>query len=137
MIERFVLKKWLEKIPVLSNLYLLIVVCLGWVIFRFTDIRLGLTLCGSLFGANGNALSSFTEETVLMNNAFLLIVCVIAATPLPKLLHHRLDTAIAERKVLRTVWNVVFYSLIPVVLLLLSTAGLVGDSYNPFIYFQF
>ena len=24
-----------------------------------------------------------------------------------------------------------------VVLLLLSTAGLVGDSYNPFIYFQF
>jgi hypothetical protein len=35
------------------------------------------------------------------------------------------------------VWNIVFYSLIPVVLLLLSTAGLVGDSYNPFIYFQF
>ena len=137
MIERFALKKWLEKIPVLSNLYLLIVVCLGWVIFRFTDIRLGLALCGSLFGANGNALSSFTEETVLMNNAFLLIVCIIASTPLPKLLQHRLDTAIAERKVLRTVWNVVFYSLIPVVLLLLSTAGLVGDSYNPFIYFQF
>jgi alginate O-acetyltransferase complex protein AlgI len=32
---------------------------------------------------------------------------------------------------------VVFYSLIPVILLLLSTACLVGDSYNPFIYFQF
>ena len=137
MIERFALKKWLEKIPVLSNLYLLVVVCVGWVIFRFTDIRLGLTLCGSLFGVHGNGLSSFTEETVLMNNAFLLIVCVIASTPLPKLLQHRLDTAIAEHKVLRTVWNVVFYSLIPVVLLLLSTAGLVGDSYNPFIYFQF
>ena len=35
------------------------------------------------------------------------------------------------------VWNVVMYSVIPVVLLLLSTACLVGDSYNPFIYFQF
>ena len=27
--------------------------------------------------------------------------------------------------------------LVPVVLLLLATANLVGDSYNPFIYFQF
>ena len=137
MIERFLLKKWLEKIPVLSNLYLLVVVCVGWVIFRFTNLQLGLELCKSLFGLNGNALSSFTEETVLMNHAFLLIVCVIAATPLPKLLYQRLDAAIAERKTLRVAWNVVFYSLIPVALLLLSTAGLVGDSYNPFIYFQF
>ena len=32
------LKKLLEKIPILSNLYLLIVVTVGWVIFRFTDI---------------------------------------------------------------------------------------------------
>jgi len=31
----------------------------------------------------------------------------------------------------------VFYAIVPVVLLVLSTACLVGDSYNPFIYFQF
>ena len=29
------------------------------------------------------------------------------------------------------------YILFPILLLLLSTASLVGDSYNPFIYFQF
>jgi len=28
-------------------------------------------------------------------------------------------------------------SVLPVLLLLLSTAALVGDSYNPFLYFQF
>ena len=28
-------------------------------------------------------------------------------------------------------------ALLPLILLLLSTASLVGDSYNPFIYFQF
>ena len=37
----------------------------------------------------------------------------------------------------RKIWNVVLYALVPVVLLLLSTANLVGDSYNPFLYFQF
>ena len=29
------------------------------------------------------------------------------------------------------------YIVFPIILLLLSTASLVGDSYNPFIYFQF
>ena len=34
-------------------------------------------------------------------------------------------------------WDVLRYGVIPAALLLLSTAALVGDSYNPFIYFQF
>ena len=34
-------------------------------------------------------------------------------------------------------WDVLFYAILPVALLLISTACLVGDSYNPFIYFQF
>ena len=38
MLERFVLKKWLEKVPVISNVYLLVVVLIGWVIFRFTNV---------------------------------------------------------------------------------------------------
>lgn len=44
---------------------------------------------------------------------------------------------ITAGKAIGKVWNIVFYSLIPAALLLLSTACLVGDSYNPFIYFQF
>lgn len=136
ILERFFLKKWLEKIPILSNLYLLVVVLLGWVIFRFTDLRLGLTLIASLFGANGNALTSFTAETILMNHAWLLIVCIIASTPLPKLLHQRVETFVRAHGA-GTMWNILFYSILPVMLLLLSTAGLVGNSYNPFIYFQF
>ncbi len=137
MLERFALKKWLEKVPVLSNLYLLVVVMIGWVIFRFTDIRLGLVLVKSLFGLNGNALSSFTSEIQLQSHSILLLVSVIASTPVMKLLRQKLESFALSRGSLATVWNVIFYSILPVILLLLSTAGLVGDSYNPFIYFQF
>ena len=137
MLERAGLKKLLEKIPILSNLYLLVVVTVGWVIFRFTDIRLGLTLVKSMFGLNGNPLTEFTAQIQLQSHMFLLLAAAAASLPLMKHLKEKLEKLAACRGSLETVWNVVVYSVIPVVLLLLSTACLVGNSYNPFIYFRF
>ena len=137
MLERAGLKKLLEKIPILSNLYLLIVVTVGWVIFRFTDIRLGLTLVKSMFGLNGNPLTEFTAQIQLQSHMFLLLAAAAASLPLMKHLKEKLEKLAACQGSLEAVWNVVVYSVIPVVLLLLSTACLVGNSYNPFIYFRF
>ncbi len=137
MLERFALKKWLERIPVLSNLYLLMVVMVSWVIFRFTNIELAWALIRSMFGLNGNPLTGFAAEIQLQSHSLLLIVAILACTPLTKKFCQKAEDYTQSRGALGTVWNVVFYSVIPVILLLLSTCGLVGDSYNPFIYFQF
>lgn len=137
MLERLFLKKWLDKLPGLSNLYLLVVVALGWVIFRYSDIRLGLTLARSLFGLNGNPLTDFTAQIQLQSNLYLLIAAIVGSTPLIHGLGDRLRTRCYGRQGTHLMWDVGFYSLLPVVLLLLSTACLVGDSYNPFLYFQF
>ena len=137
MIERAFLKKALYKVPVLSNLYLLLVVLLGWVIFRFTDIRLGWAVARSLFGANGNALTGFAAETALKSNMFLLAASCFACLPVMHRLKERLEKYGRKHKAFGVMLNLLLYSVIPVVLLLLSTAALVGDSYNPFIYFQF
>ena len=137
MLERFVLKTWLEKTPVVSNIYLLLVVMVSWVIFRFTKLELGLTLIGSMFGLNGNPLTGFEAEIQLQSHSVLLVVAALASTPLMKKFKTAMEEFVAPSDKLSTVWNVVVYSVIPVILLLLSTAGLVGDSYNPFIYFQF
>ncbi len=137
MLERLFLKRLLKKLPLLSNLYLLLVVTLGWVIFRYCDIRLGTTLIRSLFGANGNALTTFASGIQLKSNIFLLAVAVVASTPLMKQLRQVLEGFCHRRGNLGVYWDVFFYSILPVCLLLLSVACLVGDSYNPFIYFQF
>ncbi len=137
MMERAFLKKILDRVPVLPHLYLLLVVLLGWVIFRFTDIRLGWAAAGSLFGANGNPLTDFASETALKNNVFLLAVSCLACLPVWRRLKERLEQYGREHPAFGAVFNGVFYGLIPGALLLLSTAALVGDSYNPFIYFQF
>jgi len=137
MVEKFALKKVLDKIPVMSNLYLLVFAMVGWVIFRFTDIRLALALVKSMFGLNGNVLTSFTSRLQLQSHLYLLIVCMVASTPVMKILGQKVSAFAHAHGFLGRCWDVFFYSLIPVLLLLISTACLVGDSYNPFIYFQF
>ena len=137
MIERLFLKRVLEKVPVLSNLYLLFVVILGWVVFRFTNMELGMVLLKSLFGLNGNPLTGFAVDIEFRSHMYLLAASVIAATPLMRILRFQIERRIRNIQVLDTLWNVILYSIVPVILLLLSTASLVGDSYNPFIYFQF
>ena len=82
-----------------------------------------------LFGLNGNAFSDFVSVTILQNNLFLLLVSAVACTPLP-----RLGSELLARS---GIWDGCRRTLIPVLLLLLSTCALVGESYNPFLYFQF
>ena len=137
MVEKFALKKWLDRIPVLSNLYLLVFAMLGWVIFRFTDIRLAFTLVKSLFGLNGNPVTSFTSHMQLQSHLYLLVIASLACTPAVKFLGQKAAAFVRGRRILSGVWDVLIYAVIPVLLLLISTACLVGDSYNPFIYFQF
>jgi len=137
MIERFFLKKYMEKLPVISNIYLVTVVMLGWVIFCYSDMTLVATLFGSLFGAHGNELSDWFTTMDLQSNMFLLAAAILACTPAVKVLCSRLEGYAYSHGKLAKVWDVAYYSVLPVIFLLLSTAALVGDSYNPFIYFQF
>ena len=137
MIERSFLKKILDRVPVISNLYALIVAMLGWVLFRFTDLRLVWVLVKSLFGANGNVFSDFSSTIQLQSHSILLIVAAVGSTPLVKFLGEKVRAYASAHGKFERVWNVVIYSVLPVVFLLLATANLVGDSYNPFIYFQF
>ncbi len=137
MLERWFLKPVLQKLPVLSHLYLLLVVLLGWVIFRYSNVSLGWTLIKSLFGANSNPLTSFSTKIQLDSNRYLLLFSILAATPAAHGFKGWLEARVQGNALASRVWDILFYSLLPVVLLLLSTACLVGDSYNPFLYFQF
>ena len=138
LLERLFLKSLFDRIPrVFSHVYLLAVVFFGWIIFRFTDLKLGWTVFTGLFGGNGNVLSDFASVTTLKNNVFLLLAAVLASTPLIRTLGARISRRAGRSPAGQRLWQTVLYAVIPVALLLLSTASLVGDSYNPFIYFRF
>lgn len=137
LIEKFLLGKRIERIPALiRHGYLILVVALGWLIFRVTDLHALLTAFQGLYGGNGNALTDYVTKLELKNNLFFLIVALVACTPLLRNLYRRADRAIDGMPVLQKPWTVL-QCLGIVLLLLLSTAALVGDQYNPFLYYRF
>ena len=135
-LEKILLGKVLEKIPkVFGHTYLLTVVFFSWILFRFRRLSLVWVVCKGLFCGNGNAFSSFEAKTMWQNYIFFLIIAVIAVTPLIK----NIGKAASDKYRGSTWAKALAYAQIPAVaaIILLSTFALVGNSYNPFIYFQF
>lgn len=137
VLEKWFFKKWLDRMPSLfSRLYTLAVVVFGWVLFRFRSLSLVSVTLRGLFGACGNPFGSFEAGTVWLNYLFFLPVAIVAVTPLVHRANqglHKLAPTNAPARVLLNTAQVAA----PIALLVLSTFALVGDSYNPFLYFQF
>lgn len=134
LLERFVIK---DRIPKgLNHVYALLVIFFGWVIFKFENIKeLGFVLLG-LFGIGSSGFTGLEATTVFMNNLFFLMIAIIAVTPLGKKLRRILFELGKTSKPVFWFFNIT-EMLTPVLLLLLSVLALIGDSYNPFLYFQF
>jgi alginate O-acetyltransferase complex protein AlgI len=129
-VEKLLLKQWLPRWPrLLRHAYTLFWVVLGWMLFACTDLgQLGdYFLC--LFGKNG----LWDQATLYYLRAYgcFFLLLALGATELPARAAKRLCGG-------RTEGGQVALQLTLVVLLLgLSLIFLVGDSYNPFLYFRF
>ncbi len=136
IIEKVFLLKLINKIPAFfGRIYLLIVVFFGWILFRFSDFRFIPMVLKGMFAQNGNSLIDFETRTLLTSNFIFIIIAILAVTPLIKFITEK-----AKPKKAKTFYSVIYHiasAIIPIILLLLSTIMLVGDSYNPFLYFQF
>lgn len=129
-IEKLFLLKALDKLPKLfRHVYALLLIVIGWVIFASDDVSVLLPYLGSMFGANG-AVGGMDVYT-LLTKAVLLIICCVASTELPKRLFLSATGAMNEKAAFT------IKSVMTIALLALSMILLIGDSYNPFLYFRF
>ena len=129
-IEKLFLLKALDKLPkFFRHVYALLLIVIGWVIFASDDVGVLLPYLGSMFGANG-AVGGMDVYT-LFTKAVLLIICCIASTELPKKLFLSATGAMNEKAAFT------LKSVMTIALLALSMILLIGDSYNPFLYFRF
>lgn len=136
VIEKLGFLKVLNKTPSLfSRLYLLIVVFFGWILFRFSDFSFIPVVIKGLFGLNGNDIFDFETKTLITGNILFILVAIICVTPLAKTIAQKLKPQ-KEGTAYAVIYNIIV-AVIPIILLILSTINLVGDSYNPFLYFQF
>jgi alginate O-acetyltransferase complex protein AlgI len=128
VIEKLVLKKWLDKAPAaVQHIYSLFFIVLGWVIFFFTDLGEMGAFFGSLFSFGGTVIGPSAGALVL-SYLPMLIVAALASTPLGAWLYG---------KVKESAFNPALKTAYCTVVLAISTALLVSQSYNPFLYFRF
>ena len=128
IIEKFVLKKFLDKLPrVFCHIYTMFIVIIGWGLFYFTDVNQLFAFLGNLFDFSSGL---FTEKSLnlTLNYLPMMLIAAVAATPLGANLYRKLSDT-------RCIW--IAESIFCVLILLVSTASLVNQSYNPFLYFRF
>lgn len=129
-IEKLFLLKALDKLPkFFRHVYALVLIIIGWVIFASDDVSVLLPYLGSMFGANG-AIGGMDVYT-LFTKAALIVICCVASTELPKRLFLSATGAMNEKAAFT------IKSVMTIALLALSMILLIGDSYNPFLYFRF
>ena len=134
LLEKLFLAKLLAWLPrAVGILYTLLAVAMGWVLFALETPSQILGYLKALTGMTGilvdrQALYTGGQYMVLF------LLAVIAATPFPHRFVRRLEES-------RTGMGIALYhfgeKVVPAALLLLSIAGIVDASYNPFLYFRF
>ena len=136
VIEKSGFLKALEKMPsFFSRLYLVLIVFFGWILFKFSDFSAIPVVLKGLFGLNGNSFMDFETKTLLLKNVLFAVIAVISVTPFVSTLAKIFETK-CKKGASKAVYNIASV-IAPIILLFLSTLALVGDSYNPFLYFQF
>lgn len=128
ILEKLFLMKYLNRLPaVLSHIYSLILIVFGWVIFYFEDMKeMGAFIAGLFDFSNG--IISANAFAVVMSFLPLIIAAAIASTPLAYKLYERIKQA-------KQFW--VVETALVTLSLIICTASVVSQSYNPFLYFRF
>ncbi|SFB20417.1 alginate O-acetyltransferase complex protein AlgI [Acetitomaculum ruminis DSM 5522] len=136
-IEHLFLKDKLKKLPgFLSRFYALFVILLGWVIFKFENPFEMLSVLSGMFGLNNNELWGYETGILMLNYCFFLAICILASTPVVRYVINKYASLVVGNEFYEktaSIMEIVF----PTFLLALSTMALVGNSYNPFLYFKF
>ncbi|MBR0121580.1 MAG: MBOAT family protein [Clostridia bacterium] len=128
--EKLFMLKALDKMPaVIKHLYSLVFIVFGWVIFYYSDdvggVKAMFTFISTLF--TGSFISS-DGITAVLSSLPMLIIAAAASTPIIRKIYNKLSDLKGFKYV---------EAVVALLVLILCTASLVNDNYNPFLYFKF
>lgn len=134
-LERVWLGDKLKRAPAfVPYLYAVGVTLIGWTIFYFTDTGALLAHLGVMFGLSGKPLWDMKLGIMILNNLYWLVVAVAFCLPIVPRVKQAFAARCNEKQMLLIR---VGECVMDVLLLLVCTCLLVGESFNPFLYFRF
>ena len=133
ILEKLWYGKYLEKLPkFLRSFYVLFVVMISFIIFSSSSLKVAWNNVIGLFGFNGELFVN--KYTIYCFKSYFIVLAVsfIAATPVMKNIVSKLRKNSFINKCINFLEPIFI-----VILLILCTACLIDNSYNPFLYFRF
>ncbi|MBR3929601.1 MAG: MBOAT family protein [Clostridia bacterium] len=139
VVEKFVFGKILSKTPEIIKWFLtMIVVLVGYVIFYYTDFSLVIEHVLAMIGLSTkgglHAISLIDESVVRVFNTYCVFMIIASLCCLP--FKDAYEKVLQSRKKHRVVFDALGTVALTAILIL-SVLFLVGESFNPFIYFRF
>ena len=133
IIEKLWLGKYIEKLPsIFKKLYVLFIVMISFIIFNAGTMKEAFANIAGLFGANSTCIINDYTIYYLKSYLITIVIAIIGATPILKNIIEKLKTRPVMNKIINILEPIAM-----VVVLLIVTAYLVDNSYNPFLYFRF
>ena len=126
VVERAGFGKIVKRCPkVVGNLYLMLFVVIGWVLFRAPDLGYAGTYIGNMFGGGDAAFRSFTPliDFISLDKLVFMVIGTVASYPVFEPMVRRVPESV------RLVFGVLLFA---VAFMLAMTSA-----YSPFIYFRF
>ena len=117
-----------ERLGRLGHVYALVVIILGWTMFRSADISAGLTFIFNMLGLSGVPLVNDVFWYYIHGSYIVLIPAILLSTPILPYLQSKYKKNHAWQMAEPAVSAGIF---------LLSLLMTISSSYNPFIYFNF
>ena len=131
VIEKFIIGKYIEKTHIFKYIYTSFIVIISFMIFNANGVGEIITNLKNMFFINKIPLIDSNVIYYLKSYLILLIISIIAMTPLLKNIINKLkDTKIG---IIFDILEPIYY----IALLTLTTAFLIDASFNPFLYFRF
>lgn len=132
LFERFVINKILKKLPVVvSHIYALIFIIIGWVIFRAEGISFIKAYLIRMFNITGGNIIDNQAMFYLTSYKIEFAIGIIFSMPI---------LSFVSNKVKLKMWKNIFYYCEPLVvtaLFILSLMYVMNSNFTPFIYFKF
>ena len=115
-----------------KRLYVIFIVMISFIIFNAGTMKEAFTNISGLFGANSTCIINDYTIYYLRSYLITIIIAIIGATPILKNTIGALKTKPVMNKIINILEPITI-----VIILLIVTAYLVDNSYNPFLYFRF
>ena len=133
ILEKLVLADFREKLPgAAQHIAALLLIVVGWTVFYCTDMGCLGKYLGAMFGIGAAGLSDPVTMAVIRKYTVLPLIAAIASLPILP----RLKAWLGKHEKLEGAADIVSLVCLTA-LMLLSMIFIVGQSYNPFIYFRF